>query len=114
MAKGSRAYIEADGTANFKTADLSALDGAADYNNAAIRVDGELSISDSVKFGKEGSIALQKNGVLALGSKAVNESIIKDGTYTTGTVSLISGSSFTKIRNNLGGYCVSDFGFVLH
>ena len=67
MAKGSRAYIEADGTANFKTADLSALDGAADYNNAAIQVEGELSISNSVKFGKEGSIALEKNGVLKLG-----------------------------------------------
>ena len=80
MAKGSRAYIEADGTANFKTADLSALDGAADYNNAAIQVEGELSISNSVKFGKEGSIALEKNGVLKLGNKAVNESIIKDCT----------------------------------
>ena len=110
MAKGSRAYIEADGTANFKTADLSALDGAADYNNAAIQVEGELSISDSVKFGKEGSIALEKNGKLALGSKAVNESIIKDGTYTTGTVSLISGSTFTKIRNNLGGELYLDLG----
>ena len=110
MAKGSRAYIEADGTANFKTADLSALDGAADYNNAAIQVEGELSISDSVKFGKEGSIALEKNGVLKLGNKAVNESIIKDGTYTSGTVSLISGSTFTKIRNNLGGELYLDLG----
>ena len=110
MAKDTKAYIYADGTANFKTADLSALDGAADYDNAAIKVDGELSISDSVKFGKEGSIALEKNGVLKLGNKAVNESIIKDGTYTTGTVSLISGSTFTKIRNDRGGELYLDLG----
>ena len=110
MAKDTKASIYADGTANFKTADLSALDGAADYNNAAIQVEGELSISDSVKFGKEGSIALEKNGVLKLGNKAVNESIIKDGTYTSGTVSLISGSTFTKIRNNLGGELYLDLG----
>ena len=110
MAKDTTAFIAADGTANFVTADLSALEGAADYTNAAIQVDGELSISDSVKFGKEGSIALQKNGVLKLGNKAVNESIIKDGTYTSGTVSLISGSTFTKIRNDLGGELYLDLG----
>ena len=110
MAKDTKAHIYADGTANFKTADLSALAGAADYNNAAIQVEGELSISDSVKFGKEGSIALEKNGVLKLGNKAVNESIIKDGTYTTGTVSLISGSTFTKIRNDRGGELYLDLG----
>ena len=110
MAKDSHAYIKADGTANFKTADLSALAAADKYETAAIQVDGELSISDSVKFGKEGSIALEKNGILSLGNKAVNESIIKDGTYTTGTVSLISGSTFTKIRNNLGGELHLDLG----
>ena len=51
MSGGSHAYIEADGTANFKSADFSKLDGASDASGAFVKVAGKLEITDSVKFG---------------------------------------------------------------
>ena len=105
MSGGSHAYIEADGTANFKSADFSKLDGASDSTNAAVQVAGTLKITDSVKFGKEGSISISKNGILAFSGTATNAAIVKDGNYTSTNATVLTSANsgtFTKIRNEGG------------
>ncbi len=105
MSGGSTATIAADGTANFKSADFSKLDGASDSTNAAVQVAGTLKITDSVKFGKEGSILIEKNGELVFGGTATNAAIIKDGTYTSANATVLTSANsgtFTKIRNEGG------------
>ena len=105
MSGGSHAYIEADGTANFKSADFSKLDGASDATGAFVKVAGKLEITDSVKFGKEGSILIQKNGELVFGGTATNAAIVKDGNYTSTNATVLTSANsgtFTKIRNEGG------------
>ena len=105
MSGGSHAYIEADGTANFKSADFSKLDGASDASGAFVKVAGTLKITDSVKFGKEGSILIQKNGELVFGGTATNAAIVKDGNYTSTNATVLTSANsgtFTKIRNEGG------------
>ena len=105
MAQDSKLNVLADGTAKFTNADFTKLDSATTTTDASVVVDGSLTVSDSVKFGGEGSILINKNGVLAFGNKATNANIVKDGTYTSANATLITASgsgSFTKIRN-LGG-----------
>ena len=105
MSGGSFANISADGTANIKSADFSELDGASAAADASINVAGTLKITDSVKFGGEGSIVIEKNGILSFGSTATNAAIVKDGTYTSSNATVLTSANsgtFTKIRN-LGG-----------
>ena len=105
MAQDSKLNVLADGTAKFTNADFTKLDSATTNTDASVVVDGSLTVSDSVKFGGEGSILINKNGVLAFGDKATNANIVKDGDYRSANATLITASgsgSFTKIRN-LGG-----------
>ena len=105
MSGGSSADIKANGTANIKSADFSELDAAAADATSAVNVAGTLNVTDSVKFGGEGSISIAKNGVLAFGSAATNAAIVKDGTYTSANATVLTSAnsgSFTKIRNNGG------------
>ena len=105
MSGGSTATIAADGTANFKSADFSKLDGASDASGAFVKVAGKLEITDSVKFGKEGSILIEKNGELVFGGTATNAAIVKDGTYTSANATVLTSANsgtFTKIRNEGG------------
>ena len=105
MAQDSELNVLADGTAKFTNADFTKLDSATTTTDASVVVDGSLTVSDSVKFGGEGSILINKNGVLAFGDKATNANIVKDGDYRSANATLITASgsgSFTKIRN-LGG-----------
>ena len=105
MAQDSKLNVLADGTAKFTNADFTKLDSATTTTDASVVVDGSLTVSDSVKFGGEGSILINKNGVLAFGDKATNANIVKDGDYRSANATLITASgsgSFTKIRN-LGG-----------
>ena len=105
MAQDSKTRIYADGTATIGSVDFTKLSSASTSDAASVVVDGTLKVNDSAKFGGEGSILINKNGILAFSGAATNANIIKDGDYTTGNVALVSGSgsgSFTKIRN-LGG-----------
>ena len=85
--------------------ETAALDGASDSTNAAVQVAGTLKITDSVKFGKEGSILIEKNGELIFGGTATNAAIVKDGTYTSANATVLTSANsgtFTKIRNEGG------------
>ena len=103
MAQDSYARVYADGKATIGSVDFSKLSSASTSDAASVVVDGTLKVNDSAKFGGEGSILINKNGILAFSGAATNANIIKDGDYTTGNVALVSGSgSFTKVRNDGG------------
>ena len=126
MAASSKLKVDAYGAAEFDQVDFSALATPADGESGSVYIAGYLKINgdttattgdagaddprNGVAFGKEGSIAIAKNGTLEFGLDAVNGAILDTtSTKTFNGASAISlAEGYGKIAND-GGTLKLDF-----